>query len=37
MIQNNLFIKQKQTYFETNLRVTIGKTVRGGRNWDRWE
>ena len=27
IIQKNLFIKQKQTDFKTNLMVTIGETV----------
>ena len=32
MIQKNLFIKQKQRDFETQLIVTIGETMGGGIN-----
>ena len=30
MIQKNLFKKQKQTDFKTNLMVTTGETIAGG-------
>lgn len=35
MIQKNLIIKRKLTYFKTNLMVTIAETTGGrGKNWE---
>ena len=37
MIENNLFIKWKQTDVKTSLMVTIGETVAGKEELGGWE
>ena len=37
IIQKNLFIKQKQTDFKTNLMVTIGETTGRREELGGWE
>ena len=37
MIQNNLFIEQKETDFKTNLMITTGETIGGREELGKWE